>query len=531
VVGKVPFIRLLAVSLLIFTLIVAGEFVTLASFAQPSHQIQHLVFIIQENHSFDNYFGTYPGANGFPPNTSLPITLGQVSSVSISPFHLAADHPVYIQGDELPPGFIDPLDMDDPANVTVFPLNDTAITTDISHSFQAARVAYDNGRMDGFVYAQNQLGLNGTEAMGYYGRSDLPYYYDYADNYVLCDEFFSSFIGPSLPNHLYIASGTSEGIINNAGGTLNTTGLGLSALHLTWLTLAQELSAANVSWAWYTGDKNPSIGTLWNVLPLYTYFQQHPLVMAEHVQNTQSFIDAIQNGTLPSVVWITPGIDAGWWHPPNFPFAARVSVSEHPPARLDAGMDYVAYLVNQIMQSQYWSSSAIVITEDDYGGFYDHVPPPIVDAYGLGFRVPTLIISPYAKHQYVDHTTYEFSSLLTVTEKLFNVSSLKTRDENANNMMNAFDFQQVPQPILLEPANYTSGEITSPKSNGYPSIAEFPQIPITTIAVGTISITAVALLIHYALRHPRKNHTRALRAQHCSIISCMKNSIALCLCL
>jgi len=130
--------------------------------------------------------------------------------------------------------------------------------------------------MDGFVYAQDVLGLNGTEAMGYYTRSDIPYYYDYADNYVLDDNFFSSLLGPSLPNHLCIASGTSGGIIDNNGGTINSTSLGIGALHLTWLTLAQELNVADVSWAWYTGDKNPTSRTIWNVLPLYAYFQQNP---------------------------------------------------------------------------------------------------------------------------------------------------------------------------------------------------------------------------------------------------------------
>jgi phospholipase C len=117
-------------------------------------------------------------------------------------------------------------------------------------------------------------------------------------------------------------------------------------------------------------------------------------------------------------------------------------------------MDYVAYLVNQVMQSQYWQSSAIVVTWDDYGGFYDNVPPPQVDAFGEGFRVPTLVISPWAKHGFIDHTQYEFASLLRLAEVTFNVPTLGTRDVAANDMMNSFDFSQSPQPTLIEPATF-----------------------------------------------------------------------------
>ena len=117
-------------------------------------------------------------------------------------------------------------------------------------------------------------------------------------------------------------------------------------------------------------------------------------------------------------------------------------------------MDYVSYLVNQVMQSQYWQSTAIIITWDDYGGFYDHVPPPQIDRYGEGFRVPTLVISPWAKHHFIDHTEYEFASLLRLAEDNFQVATLGQRDSKVNNMMNSFDFNQAPQPTLIEPATF-----------------------------------------------------------------------------
>jgi phospholipase C len=492
-----------SISSLTLVLCLASVYAPALSFAQTGYPIRHLIFIVQENHSFDNYFGTYPGANGIPAGTSNPVSLNSTPTGYVSPFHLDAKQPVYIVGDELPPSAADPLDVGDSDNESVSPFHlSSTVTTDISHAWRAAHVAYDNGRMDGFVYAQNTENLNGTEAMGYYTRSDLPYYYDYADNYVLDDNFFSSLLGPSLPNHLYIASGTSGGIIDNGGGTLNSTSPGLSALHLTWLTLAQELSAANVSWAWYTGDKNPSTGTLWNVLPLFAYFQQHTTVLAEHVLNTQNFVNSAQDGSLPAVSWITPGA----WKPPNLPSAiANSATSEHPPARLDCGMDYVASLVNDVMQSRYWSECAIVITWDDYGGFYDHVAPPQVDAYGEGFRVPTLVISPYAKHHYIDHNQYEFGSLLSLAETIFNVPSITARDADANNMTDSFDFKQSPQPPLMEPADFIAGQSTSPKSNGYfnvlLTILQNPYVIPTLVA--TVTIVIGALLIRH-VRRPRQ---------------------------
>ena len=128
--------------------------------------------------------------------------------------------------------------------------------------------------------------------------------------------------------------------------------------------------------------------------------------------------------------------------------------SEHPPARSDCGMDYVSYLVNQVMNSQFWQSTAIIVTWDDYGGFYDHVKPPYIDQYGEGFRVPTLVISPWAKAGFIDHTQYEFSSMLRLAEDNFQLPTLGHRDSLANDMMDSFNFNQAPLPALTEPATF-----------------------------------------------------------------------------
>jgi phospholipase C len=114
-------------------------------------------------------------------------------------------------------------------------------------------------------------------------------------------------------------------------------------------------------------------------------------------------------------------------------------------------MDWVVYVVNSIIQSPCWNSTAIIVTWDDYGGFYDHVPPPPIDKYGLGFRMPAIIISPYAKSGYIDHTQYQFESILKFIEWRFNLPSLTDRDRNANNILNAFDFNQKPNPPYIIP--------------------------------------------------------------------------------
>jgi phospholipase C len=457
--------------------------------------IQHLIFIVQENHSFDNYFGTYTGANGLPLGLAIPIDPNQTSLGYVKPFHLDVSHPIMIVGDELPPGVADPDELQLGNSTAPFHLDSESIGRDLSHAWTVAHEAYDNGKMDGFVAAEKS-----TLTMGYYDRSDIPYYWDYANQYVLDDNFFSSLMGPSFPNHLYIASGTNGPVSNlnyrwvpngtvvdNPASDFNWQGVSLD-----WSTLAQEMSNANVPWAWYDGEAKPLKPNIWDVLPLFTYFQNHPSELVQHVKNTQNFVTDIQNSQLPAVSWIIPG----GWHP-SWPAACvGQSPSEHPPARSDCGMDYVAYLVNQVMQSQYWQSSAIIITWDDYGGFYDHVPPPQVDAFGEGFRVPTLVVSPWAKHGFIDHTQYEFASLLRLAEDNFNLPLLGTRDVKANNMMNSFDFDQSPLQPLIEPANFvgpanpsattqlmTSSLTTNQVSSPYWGIG-LPGFPVEAMIVG-----------------------------------------------
>ena len=276
----------------------------------------------------------------------------------------------------------------------------------------------------------------------------------------------------------------NRGIINNPPIRNSADWTGLT---LTWATLAQELSDAKVRWTWYDGEANPTKPNIWDVLPLFEYFQNNPNQLTEHVKNTGSFASDLHSGQFPAVAWVIPGV----WTPPNYPSACdEVAVSEHPPARSDCGMDYVTYLVNAVMQSQYWSSTAIVITWDDYGGFYDHVAPPQVDVFGEGFRVPTLVISPWAKHGYVDHTQYEFASFLKMVEdnwglpRLSSLGNVNDRDalKSIGDIANAFDFSQTPLPTLIEPDNfvgpqpYAQAEFTTTATPTPSSVAAFSTL-------------------------------------------------------
>jgi len=473
-------------------MLVLGMGSSIVTPASGTSKIQHLIFVIQENHSFDNYFGTYPGANGFPSGLSVPLDVNNTGLGNVSPYHLNVTEPILIVGDELPPGISDPsqlnetltVDPDDvgSGSVSPFPFPNESIAGDLSHAWSVAHIDYDNGKMDGFVTGEKSI-----KTMGYYDRNDIPYYWDYADHYVLDDNFFSSEMGPSFPNHLYIVSGangpttlTHPWILN--GGIINNPEPAYSwnEMHLSWSTLAEEMSGASTPWKWYDGGVRPLAPTIWNVLPLFTYFQDHPQQLRDHVANTQQFISDVQNGQLPAVSWIIPGA----WFPPTYPAICRgVMTSEHPPARSDCGMDYVSYLVNQVMNSQSWQSTAIIVTWDDYGGFYDHVKPPYIDQFGEGFRVPTLVISPWAKSGFIDHTQYEFSSMLKLAEDNFQLTTLGYRDSLVNDMMGSFNFNQAPLPALIEPATFVGPASSTVTSSAMTTTATATTVTTTTTQV------------------------------------------------
>jgi phospholipase C len=436
---------------------------TLFAAGNPAIPFEHIVVIIQENHSFDNYFGTFPGANGIPSGTLLP---------------------------EAPGG---------PKVIAPFLSTAPKLPHDLSHIWQSAALAYDNGAMDGFYWSasyqstfyygsnivipQPTPGLvgiskqrkpvassNSTLAGGelqsrngftddedetapgleeenfsrvakktssgppkqpswvkyslcYYDDKTIPNYWQYATHYTLCDNFFSSLRGPSQPNHLYTVAAQSGGLVYD--------------LHKPYVavynfpTLIDRLQQTGVTWKYYTGF-DPRAESYRNPLPGFSQYKNDAALYDHLVKHTEFYSD-VAKGTLPQVSWIVPGLDE----------------SEHPPKDITVGMWYVTDLVNTIMSSSYWSNTCIIIFWDDYGGFYEHVPPIQTDEYGFGFRVPCLVISPYSRAGTIVHTLYDETSPLKLIETKFALSALTNRDGASNTMQECFNFSQNPLPPLI----------------------------------------------------------------------------------
>ena len=376
-------------------------------------KINHVIWIIQENRSFDNYFGTYPGADGLPPGTCLPVL--PESTQCVKPFHM-------------PKG--------QPAN-------------DLNHDWDTIHAAYDHGRMDGFVWAEGS-----SFTMGYYDERDIPNYWNYAHRFTLCDHFFSSQMGYSLPNHAYTVAAQSGGLIVNVANLKELEDTMDDPDGFSFASIAELMSKTDIPWKYYvesqpvpkgvpmrlseTGVRlafpDPKQFSLWNPLPGFKKIRDSPAEMA-HLVDLKEYFNDLEKGTLPVVSWIIPDYQD----------------SEHPVALPEDGMWYVAKLVNALMASRYCRDSVIFLTWDDYGGFYDHVSPPEIDAYGLGPRVPMLVISPYAKRDYISRSDYEFCSVLKFVEEHWGLHHLTPRDHWANDMRDCFDFTQTPNSTLIIP--------------------------------------------------------------------------------
>lgn len=370
--------------------------------------ISHVVIIMQENHTYDNYFGKSGIGDGATTGTKAD---GQTVPL-IRP-------PLLISGD-------------------------------IDHSWDGCLLAMDNGRMDRFNdltgAVQNQQLVNYSA----YEGDQIPNYWAYAHQFVLADRFFTSVHGPSFPNHLYSLAAWAGGATDNPSSLLSwgcdaparvtVRILDPSSGHFRRVrpcfdfeTLPDLLDRAGISWRYY-GPAAGQDGYYWVVLDAIKHIRSGP--DWKNVVSLGHLAADISNGNLPAVAWIT----------------RDRALSEHPnQSGVDQGEDWVTGIVNAVMQGPQWDSTAIFVTWDDFGGFYDHVPPPQVDAYGYGPRVPLLIISPWAKVGYVEHQTLDFSSLVTFVEDAYHLPSLGRRDATSNKMWDAFDFAGTPQPPFILP--------------------------------------------------------------------------------
>jgi phospholipase C len=372
--------------------------------------IQHIVFIVKENRSFDQYFGQFPGANG--------ATTGVISSGG----SIALGH----TPDQTP--------------------------RDLGHSWYSAIEAINGGKMDRFDV--NVGGDTNADYLAYTQMSsaDIPNYWHYAQTFELSDAMFSSLQGPSLPNHLYTIAATANGIIGVPAKTGASNSWGCdsdipitvpsmdAAGNITQVvpcfdikTLGDILDASGVSWKYYAPPYGAN-GYQHSVYNNINHIRNGP-DWAVHVVNETTFDADARSGNLPAVSWMV----------------ASGPQNEHPPFSSCAGENWTVDRINSVMQGPQWLSTAIFLIWDDFGGFYDHVAPPHVDEFGLGPRVPLLIISPYVLAGNVTHTQYEPSSVLRLVEEIFGLPSLNGRDAKANDLMDAFDFKQSPlNPLVLQ---------------------------------------------------------------------------------
>jgi phospholipase C len=420
------------------------------------HKIQHVVIIMQENRSFDSYFGTYPGADGLPRNKH-----GQFTVCVPDPLHNDCVRPYH-----------------DPKLVNVGgPHDNPAFTTDL-----------DGGRMDGFVRSRetchNALDPYScasalpVDVMGYHDSHEIPNYWKYAKNFVLQDHMFEPVDSWSLPAHLYLVSEwaalcqghdapmSCKTALENPGLPTDI-GPPHPAPDYAWTDLTWLLHRAHASWAYYMQPgpepdcetaqmfcvysvQDPRTPGIWNPLPSFDTVRQDGQL--RNVRATNDLFTALRTDRLPAVSWVIPnGID-----------------SEHPTSNIGTGQAYVTRVINAIMRSRDWSSTAIFLTWDDWGGFYDHVRPPVIDGAGYGFRVPGIVISPYARRGYIDHQQLSFDAFNRFIEDDFlGGRRLNPRTDGRpdprpdvresatglGNLLKDFNFSQRPRaPLMLPPS-------------------------------------------------------------------------------
>ncbi len=377
------------------------------------NRIQHIIFLVRENRSFDHYFGLFPGADGA---STAVISNGQT--------------------------------------ITLRHATDAA-PQDLCHSLTCAEIGIDSGKMDGFDLLLGGNRFNEFVAYTQMHPQDIPNYWRYAQTFALADHMFSSGHTDSFPNHLYTVGATSDGVINipyapptnpsevsipwgcDAPSDVTVQQVddddNIDAVYpcFDFPVLPQSLSSIGVSWKYYAVPAD-TIGYNFSTLDAIDSVRNGPLWTSNVVADT-SFINDALTGHLPAVAWLTTGRH----------------MTEHPPESVCSGENWTVNELNAVMQGPDWNSTVVFVMWDDFGGFFDHVPPPTKDNYGLGERVPLLIISPFAKAGYITSTQYEASSILKFVEERFGLPPLTQRDANANDTTDAFDFNQTPLPPLV----------------------------------------------------------------------------------
>jgi phospholipase C len=398
-----------------------------AAFAPPppSQPIKHVVIIVQENRTFDNFFATYPGADGVKAGRDMT---GRT--------------------------------------IKLHPIDFSEATID--HTWKNAMNAWDNGKVDGFGVEvpvdRKGKPLGSDFAYAYVKPYLVAPYWTMAQRYVLADHFFQSEFGPSFIGHQTLIRGTTEisatravmdepngiGECDAAPGTTTN----LVDIHRVYyafagpfpcfnaVSIADSLDRRGITWKYYNQVQSGSLA-VWDAFLAIKSVREGPdFANVSYVPN-QILADA-KAGVLPAVSWVTPDY----------------LNSDHPENGSDTGPSWVASVVNAIGEGPQWKSTAIFIVWDDWGGWYDHVPPPQLDYLGLGFRVPFMVVSPYAKKGAILHSNYEMASLLKTLEMIYGLDSIGTRDVRAHGLFDAFDFTQKPRKFIPIPSKYSADYFT-----------------------------------------------------------------------
>ena len=422
-------------------------------------KISHVVIVIQENRSFDNFFATFPGADG--------THVGKAAAMPPS-IASACKHPI--------------------TKATSIPLQEVSLIgngSDLDHIHTGYLTDLDHGKMDGFDLVGNGADGNGapicTYAYQYVNPSQIQPYWDIAEQYVLADHTFQTQGSGSFTAHQdLIAGGTdissTEALIDNPSffpwgcdanesvvtaiikkGSQKVYPYGGPFPCLTYATMRDLLDAQGVSWKFYadavqkeSGCEHGDTPGIWSAFDAIHAVRYSPEWRKNVTQSNLVFFKDIAKGTLPAVSWITPdGLNSD--HP-----AEVYHKPCQPGYKLgDTGPSWVASIVNAVGKSAYWKSTAVIIVWDDWGGFYDHVVPPHPRTWqgGPGFRIPMLVVSAYVK-PHVEHTVYQFGSILRFVEDTWGLGSLGTSDAHSTSIGNAFDFNMPPRAFKSIPSKY-----------------------------------------------------------------------------
>ncbi len=397
--------------------------------------IKHFVYLMQGDRTFDNYFGTYPGADGLPDDTCQPLSTDAPKKGCVKPFSLHGSVP--------PP---------------------------LSAGRLLIEKQYNGGKMDGFVSALQSQGRDGSVTMGHYDRQDLGFSWNAADRYVLFDHFFSAArSGARLNRSHWVAAAPPAGL---QGDKVGADGYGDQ------LTIFDRLQAKGVTWKFYVQNYKPKMtyrtepsGQAVRV-PLLNYprFLDRP-ELKKHIVDLDQYYDDLAQGTLPSVA-----------------FVASSGASERSARSIPTGQIMIRNMVTRLMTSQFWSSSALMWTYDGGGGWYDHVLPPA----GLGFRVPALLVSPYARPGHVHHPKLEYASVLRFIEDNWGLAPLTARDKSAKSIASAFSFKTPPHRARIIPVDPP------------PAAAHRSLVPVGIIYWFYGVATAFSILLVVLAARPRK---------------------------